>query len=675
MLKTGRLKFNHSLKSTLLHIAFTTSAYLLFLYFHSRSLCIVRDNIFYQMPDYVYFANSLLHGFGFPRWLPWGGGVPIGLTLIPFFNFLPHRLVGYLLYILLPFSPVVKYTLTILLGMIITGIGWWLFLYKLTDSRYSATFGSLMIFWGGTGITIFHQEQILATMVWMPWIALTILQIRKHFNYILVLAVLVGFSMTVHQPPIQLLSFIFLLLALILTGKIEWLFYADKLKQGKWPTLVMAILLFFLAVSPIFYTIKMQKDFSGPVRGEQVKAITYESYINLGQGFSSAPFVYFQSYIASLKVPDLIQSPTDPPSGDPSALFVTFIGLIFAALGIIFRRKAAAPIVIVLLLSAWATLGFKAYLPQTLFKIKFPYIGFFREWYHFFVVVNFSLSALGALGCSYLLQSKKIKKQQLLLIGIVIFAVMAIESNYHLRRYIKVINIWSHNYLSHSDKTQFLDSIKNKVDSPGYDNLLFVYKEYDKLYKASNRTITGNPFSVSSVYNDINLTLSKHDAIKKLFDSGLFPYAVTATIPLQESKNINIPIHVLPDNLNSSVFKDKDSIGKYIFPRNDYTITPTGATLKGKALSSSLVVFPYGFKLGLEAFLNGRKVATYPVYNGGMTGIFVSKGNFDLKLIVPFSWYFITMLLQAFLLIFIFLFVYWTSFRPGLQADPVSQRL
>ena len=112
----------------------------------------------------------------------------------------------------------------------------------------------------------------------------------------------------------------------------------------------------------------------------------------------------------------------------------------------------------------------------------------------------------------------------------------------------------------------------------------------------------------------------------------------------------------------------KHSTGKYIFPRNDYTITPTEATLKGKALSSSLVVFPYSFKLGLKAFLNGQKVATYPVYNGGMTGIFVSKGDFDLKLIVPFSWYFLTMLMQFFYYFCFFLYLSYiieTSFITG----------
>lgn len=666
--KVNQLIFNNSLSKTLLHLVLTASAYLIFLFFHIRSLRIVRDNMFYQMPDYVYFANSLLHSFAFPRWLPWGGGVPIGLTLISFFNFLPYRLFGYLLYILLPFSPTEKYILTILLGMIITGIGWWLFLYKLTDSMYSATFGSLMIFWGGTGITIFHQEQILATMVWMPWIALTILQIRKNFSYILVLAILLGFSMTVHQPPIQLLSFIFLLLALILTGKIEWLVYIDKLKRGKWPILVLAILLFFLSASPIFYTIKTQKDFFSPVRRDEVKAITYDDYINIGQGFSSAPFAYFQSYIAFLKVPDPVQTPTDPPSGDPDALFVTFIGLIFATLGIIFRRNTAIPIVIVLLLSAWATLGFKAYLPQMLFIIKFPYIEFFREWYHFFPVVNFSLSALGALGCSALLQSK-IKKQQILIIGIIVVTVMAIESEFHFRRYLNVIKRWSKSDISHQDKTQFLDSIKNKVYSPGYDDLLYVYKEYDNLYKESYRTINGSPFSVTSVYNDVNLSLSKEDAIKKLFDSGLFPYAVTATIPLQQIKDINVSIYILSTDLDFSFFKDKYSTGKYIFSRNDYTISPTEVTLKGKALSSSLLVLPYSFKLGFEAFLNNRKVATYPVYKGGMTGIFISEGDFDLKFIVPFSWYFLTLLMQFFLLLFIFFFIYYASLKPLLLQN------
>ena len=56
------------------------------------------DNARYHLGDFRYIASSLRHGWGFPRWYPWDGGVPVGMMSINFYHSMPYRILAYLLY-------------------------------------------------------------------------------------------------------------------------------------------------------------------------------------------------------------------------------------------------------------------------------------------------------------------------------------------------------------------------------------------------------------------------------------------------------------------------------------------------------------------------------------------------------------------------------------------------
>jgi len=68
--------------------------------------------------------------------------------------------------------------------------------------------------------------------------------------------------------------------------------------------------------------------------------------------------------------------------------------------------------------------------------------------------------------------------------------------------------------------------------------------------------------------------------------------------------------------------------------------------LKGANPSASFIVMPFSYKFRLMATLNGRPIDTYPVFNGGLTGVIVPEGPFELELSMPFSWYYPAVLLQ-----------------------------
>jgi len=176
----------HNLFLLGLHISFIFVTYIIFLWPVIKAINIfpAHDNLTRHFVNYLYFSNSLLNGYGFPHWYPFEGGVPVGVTSIQLFSFLPHRLLGYAFYIFFPFEPITAYKVNLISGMLIFSIGWWFFLYSYTQSKISATFGVLMILLGGTGITILHQEQILATITWIPWILLAIIKLRKNYKFI-----------------------------------------------------------------------------------------------------------------------------------------------------------------------------------------------------------------------------------------------------------------------------------------------------------------------------------------------------------------------------------------------------------------------------------------------------------------------------------------------------------
>src|SRR3972149_6801999 len=201
--------------STLAHLLFVAAVFFVFaLQVLSPSVLPNQDSAFFHYPYFKYFSSSLALGFGFPLWDPSYGGIPVGASSIAMSPLLPYRLIGYLLYALLPLDPATLYKATVMLGLLISGAGWWLFLWRFTGTRTGATFGTLMILLGGTATTSLHQEQIVFTITWAPWILFFLSRIKERFIKIVPAAALAGATLSVHYPQIHIMSYLFLVPAL-----------------------------------------------------------------------------------------------------------------------------------------------------------------------------------------------------------------------------------------------------------------------------------------------------------------------------------------------------------------------------------------------------------------------------------------------------------------------------
>lgn len=605
------MNYKKKLLITICHLFFCAGVYIFFVLPVIKSVTIypAHDNLERHLTNYLYFANSLKYGFGIPLWYPFDGGLPIGITSAFMFSLLPHRLLGYLLYAVFPVEPVTLYKINLVCGMLIISTGWWLFLRKLTKSRPAATIGTLMLLLSGSGITIFHQEQILATMTWLPWLLLSLLKVKEDSRFIMPAAILAGFCINLHNPHNQVIFFLFLFLSLLLTGQV-FRFIHDLIKQNKLHYLFLSSVLFVLAASPALYVTKTQSSFSAPHRGyEEIKASNFQEYIRLNKAqASSATTEYLKNYI----------QPQTDVIDDQYAFFVTRTGIGLAAIGLILAFKASICVTIILLLCLWATLGINGQFAQVLYLIKFPFITYFRQWYHFVPMLNFCLCALGAIGAAKILSffsttipSGK-KTLHIILAGTLTVCVcfaMYYESKHYFTTYTKKHLRTITKDLPKLNKNEFLQILQQDWFSRGWMETaigaalpadvppIVVYKDWYKMSLRNPRETTTMPFSIKG-----------------------------------------------------------NPIEKYFYPKEDYTVTPNGISLKGYAQKNSLTVFPFAYKLGLKAYLNGERSKTVPVYEQAMTGIIIPEGNFHLSLLSPISFYQGTLLIQGALLIFILIF-------------------
>jgi len=209
------------------------------------------DSHLFQIHSFVQIADGFAQGEGFSEWIPAAGGVRTGFSHIHLGVATPHRLLGYLLYSITPLSVVVAYKIAFAIGAILVGLGWGLCLERLTRSTLGACLGSLAIMLGGTG-TAFHQEQVLYTTAYMPWLFLALIEIKQDRRWLIVFAALLGLAATTHFPQIYAISLALVVLLTLLSSPSS---IKDRLflpNRNQW---LASVLLFGVAALPLVYIV------------------------------------------------------------------------------------------------------------------------------------------------------------------------------------------------------------------------------------------------------------------------------------------------------------------------------------------------------------------------------------------------------------------------------------
>jgi len=349
-----------------------------------------RDTSSFHFPFFQWIADAAANGFGVPGWIPIEGGIDVSFYHINNFPFLPSRLAGYLIYALFPVSLPTAFKLQMVLGVLFFAWGVYAVTAQLTKSQPAAYWAALCASLGGTGIT-FHQEQVIATCHLIPWFTLCLLKMREKPAFVLPAGALFALGLSTHYPQIQIIS-MGLIAGTILLCRPPGMANAITMSKRFAPWLVLLTLLGSLPSLNIW---RHSDELAGAMRNmRDLRPASYEEYydMNILQQ-SSAPPWYFRQYLRLAKSddPDIMS--------DVNGLFVGRPTLLLAATAILLRPAMAVPVAIFMAVAAELTLGINSHLslPRLLFAARFPFIDVFRQWYHFFPLINFSLAILAGI--------------------------------------------------------------------------------------------------------------------------------------------------------------------------------------------------------------------------------------------------------------------------------------
>ncbi len=576
-----------------------------------------------HFPKFNYICDSLAAGCPFPPWFPSSGGIRLGVFHINFNQTLPNRLVGYLLYLLSPVSVVAAYKLQYVSGVLLMAFGWWLALREIAAARIAAFCGTLMILMGGTGIT-FHQEHALATASLFPWFAFALLRARRSPAYLFPAAIIFGLGLSAHYPQIQAVS-MGLTLAALLAFRVIRLRNLRPARAWHIPLLAALVLLSALPSLYVYHAARdlasrerrsffMGRDIAGgdsppiiQVEGRSYavgRDRSYAAYLRLHRPTFSASPRYFRQYL----IPSWGKSPSEPYPADVRdrcSFFVGRVGLLLAALGVILAFRRSLPFLVLLIVFSAFSLGLYGPVPKLLYSIRFPMIHVFRQWVHFFPMVNFSLSALAAIGIDRWLETGGRKPKAAGAVAAAAVFTLAFDLAAYDLRYLKIL----------AEKTVPADrrSTFYLPDTP--ESRVFQYR--DRLLLQQFCPEADSP-------GEAYLTAG----IENLADGEEPDFGELCRTLKREGADVltGIPARTLSRHFSPGGRAERRPVPS----RVEYD----GLVVEAELEEPALLVTPLNCGLRPEAFVNGEKTEVFPA-NRALAAVLLDRGYSLVRFTIP----------------------------------------
>jgi len=353
-----------------------------------------RDNLRGHYNHFLYITTHLRELHSFPSWLytNWGG---LWLPVVSnnFLFLLPYRFVGYLLGATTPISPNVIYKFCFLFlgqGIFLWGI------YTLAQMVFRSRFYSWMLvavsLVTSICISVLHQEHVLGTMFFIPFIWIALIKLRTNLRYLVILFSLVGLALNVHYPQLLLGYLATIGVSSLFCFKATKQYCQDiygQFKRRQWvPLVCLAIAAFVISASPFLYSVSSYfSKLESPFRAQKGKitASNYDDYVRMNATKSSIKPENFRKYIGYDKYA------TDTMAQfDDTILYLTpaipFILFILLFLRVPHRGFHLS----VLMLLSLLAMGIYGPAPRVLWNV-FPGITLFRQWMFFSAYLNLHL--------------------------------------------------------------------------------------------------------------------------------------------------------------------------------------------------------------------------------------------------------------------------------------------
>lgn len=569
----------------------------------------VHDSFHYHFPAFQYFAESIAAGKGFPEWFASSGGVRVGFSHINLGYVLPYHLAGYALYALTPLTTLAAYKLSYAIGVLLIGLGWGLFLERLTKSALAAVVGSLAVMLGGSCIT-FHQEQALYTLTWLPWLLLALYEIKHDRRWLLVVAALSGLLAVTHYPQIHFIA-ITILLAVVVVARPDTV--RERLFLPGWKLSSLAILLFLAGVSPLIYITGHLDELTSLERPFLAGGEYFEWLLLNGwpDGNASAPPWYFKQYIALSESEAFSPELLDNPYSDKLGFYAGKVTLGLALIALAFQLPKAWPVIVLTAIYALFTMGIRSPvdLASASYHVAEPLMRSMREWMHFYPLVNLGLASLAGIGIAHLAARMEMtgtgRRSVIASTLVILFALFVFELSDYAWRYIK----W------YTNPGVVVDAFE-RFPRYGHHPSLLQYRNRMWLNELQQKgclkgVIPAAPVLTTNVKSHAGAGDEQIAAL--LNGKGLTGGAVVA----------NIPESILPSIGSPAYRGENDHV--------DQQLHYDGADFRVTNRVRALLVTSVNYDLGLDVSVDGKPEPVWRV-NGALAGVLLEPGRHTVEL-------------------------------------------
>lgn len=362
-----------------------------------------RDIDRHIYPCFAYIVEHVRLFHAFPRWIFTDQG---GMWIEPLANnlliLLPHHFIGYVAGVFSPLSPNLIYKGSFLL------LGWGIFLsglYGFAKLRFGTRLRAALFVLAGASssllLSTLHQEQVLATIFYWPWIWILACKVGENIWLLPVLTSLLALSLNHHYPQLQVLYVVSLLWAFLVSQPTRMFRVARgwlASKEGRF-AIFLSLLGLGISSSPVIYSYWNYADrLNSSFRAQEssIFAADFEQYTKLNEAQHSS--LHPQNLLTYLGVR---VSPKKINRLDALILFAT-VGVPLVVMALLFLPIPHAVFHgTILALLCFLSIGRYGPLPGFLWKAV-PGMSFFRQWYHFLPFLNLHLLfILFEVGCFF----------------------------------------------------------------------------------------------------------------------------------------------------------------------------------------------------------------------------------------------------------------------------------
>jgi len=350
-----------------------------------------------------------------------------------------------------------------------------------------------------------------------------------------------------------------------------------------------------------------------------------------------------------------------PDGLDRSGFYVGEVTIFFALVAMAFAFRAAWPIAVFALIAALLTAGKNSPVDvvRFLYLIASPIIKSFRQWYHFFPVINFCLAALAAIGIAWSVQwADKMRNRGYGKLSYVLAGIFVLGIYQEAR----TVFHYSHGYYMLEYKSRI-----TREDFLKYEHAPSLLQYRARLILDREETAALDKNAEPRAMNNPRF-LFVASTIKQGIESA--DHQIRAYLASGPAKNIAITGAV------PSGYPEIGSGDPSASANSKFLLRTHGIDIETESAKPGLLVTPMNYDLGIDATLNGAAAPVLRV-NGALAGIPIPSGKSSISLRVKsdiYPWIFYVHGLVQLMVAFMIVYLLTTAQRPFAVQPPSTNR-